>query len=65
LVVQHQLALCLDAINRSKQTLCQIFIAASVGKMAVSCRFVIKKATLYIERGLGFVKFFKKLRNDH
>jgi hypothetical protein len=39
----------LVAMNRSKQRLCQLFIAVYVVKLAKECRFVMKKATLLRE----------------
>jgi len=37
------------AMNRSKQRLCQLFVAVYVDKLAKECRFVMKKATLLRE----------------
>jgi hypothetical protein len=47
----------LVAMNRSKQRLCQLFIAVYVVKLAKECRFVMKKATLLSGFGLKWTYF--------
>ena len=47
----------LVAMNRSKQRLCQLFVAVYVVKLAKECRFVMKKATLLSGFGLKLAYF--------